>query len=129
MISDDISLTACVFQGSINRADLGVLTLQCMMSPALHNTVCSALDKTKTRGPEIAPGSVVSEPYRPPRDPTSSVGPPPVPGETGDHDTDSAERPAFTLLSENSESNYQVRQYPSLIVAETNMSPEARTNE
>ena len=128
--------------GSICRADLAALTLQCMMSPALHDTVCSALDKAKARGPEIAPDSVVSESYGGLRaallrlsGPAAAASAeqaeaePLVPGKTGDHDTDSAERPAFTLLSENTEANYQVRQYPSLIVAETTMSPEARANE
>ena len=90
-----------------------------MMSAALHNTVCSALDKMKVRGPEIATDSVVSQPYDLPAAPSAERSAP----------SDSAERPAFTLLSENTEANYQVRQYPSLIVAETSMSPAARANE
>jgi uncharacterized protein YbjT (DUF2867 family) len=114
--------------GSINRADLAALTLQCMLSPALHNVVCSAIDTAKVRGSEISPANIVSEPYElpgaaAPTEPTA----PPTPGKTGDHDTDSAERPSFELLAQ--EEGFQIRRYPSLIVAETAMSPESRAGE
>ena len=72
---------------------------------------------------------MVSQPYDLPAAPSAERAEPPAPGNTGDRDTDSAERPAFPLLSENTEADYQVRQYPSLIVAETSMSPAARANE
>ena len=106
--------------GSINRADLAALTLQCMMSPALHNTVCSAIDVAKVRGDPISSDHIVSAPYAtaPPAIAKAETAHP-GPGKTGDHDTDSVERPRYELLAQ--EEGFQIRRYPSLIVAETAM--------
>lgn len=108
--------------GSINRADLAALTLQCMVSPALQNVACSAIDVAKARGDPVSAEHIVSEPYD--VSPTATpdmVAEAPAPGKTGDHDTDSAERPSFELLAQ--EDGFQIRRYPSLIVAETAMPP------
>lgn len=109
--------------GSINRADLAALTLQCMMSPALQNVVCSAIDVAKARGGPVSAEHIVSEPYDvvPTATPDTAVAEAPTRGKTGDHDTDSAERPSFELLAK--EDGFQIRRYPSLIVAETAMPP------
>ncbi len=109
--------------GSINRADLAALTLQCMMSPALQNVVCSAIDVAKARGGPVSAEHIVSEPYDvvPTATPDTAVAEAPTRGKTGDHDTDSAERPSFELLAQ--EDGFQIRRYPSLIVAETAMPP------
>ncbi len=109
--------------GSINRADLAALTLQCMLSPRLHNVVCSAIDASKARGDPVSTDHIVSEPYDavPTAAPDKVEADAPAPGKTGDHDTDTAERPSFELLSQ--EDGFQIRRYPSLIVAETSMPP------
>jgi hypothetical protein len=66
---------------------------------------------------------IVSEPYDvvPTATPDTAVAEAPTRGKTGDHDTDSAERPSFELLAQ--EDGFQIRRYPSLIVAETAMPP------
>ena len=119
--------------GSINRSDLAVLTMQCLTAPGLENVVCSAVDAAKKgmggQSPEIDEDSVVSEPYAVHRGVARWTASTNAPGKTGDHDTDSAERPSYEVLSVDSEHDFEVRRYPSLIVAETAMSPESRANE
>ena len=106
--------------GSINRADLAALTVQCMVSPALHNTICSAIDVAKVRGDPVSSDHIVSEPYdTAPAALAKAEAAHPGPGKTGDHDTDSVERPRYELLAQ--EEGFQIRRYPSLIVAETAM--------
>eukprot|EP01052_Picozoa_sp_SAG31_P008603 SAG31_NODE_437_length_15714_cov_8.527344_12_plen_459_part_00 len=113
--------------GSINRADLAVLTLQCMMSPSLQNVVCSAVDVAKARGDTVSTDHIVSEPYDVSTAANVVAADGPSSGKTGNHDTDSTERPSFELLSQ--EDGFQIRKYPSLIVAETAMRPRSSDEE
>jgi hypothetical protein len=111
--------------GSLTRRDLAHLTLQCLHHPRLHNATCSAIDPgaTSTSSPSQRSGAVVSYTYDPALPPPPASDSPSGPGQTGDHDTDSAERPTFEVLSRDQEAGLEIRRYPALIVAETTSQP------